>query len=205
MREHTRGNERYFGTKAGDLSLDWGSNGADYKVLDFVYVAGGKMGNLHKVYGRIRRNPDNETYDSYDVKAGRDRVTTQGKGSIASAIRAHVQAVEGKYDPGITTKGKMPPVPDTIRKEISEVLLGAVRNWDFCFGAKWKKKGESEKEGIRDAFIKRVWNSGKFYSDEMTAKAATEAVGLLNVGVGEYGNLYRMWREECRRIEEEEE
>ena len=95
MREHTRANGRYERTEAGTLTIDWGRNGADHEVLDFSYVLKGKMGNLFKIYGQVRRNADGKTYDTYDIKAGNRRKKTEKSMTVEEAIKAHVKAVAG--------------------------------------------------------------------------------------------------------------
>ena len=200
MREHTRENTRYFRTEAGALTLDWGSDGNDYKELDFSYVAKAKSGNLQKVYGRIRRNEDGETFDTYDIKAGNCRLKTSKNSTIDTAIRAHVREVAGDCPSFIMTKGKMPVVPNSIRDEISEVMLNTISKWNFVWRGDMKFLGETEKEKIRKDFVVKYWDCGKFYCDVVGTKKSVTPVGLLNVEIGEYSNLYRMWRDYCASL-----
>ena len=198
MREHVRGNGRYFRTEAGNLILDWGSNGADYKTLDFSYVAKGKWGNLHKLYGQVRRSDDGETYSTYDTRAGRCRQVTSGKSSIKTAIEAHIQELTGENARCVIN---LPPVPNTIREEISAVIMTAIKGWDFCWRGESKYWDENAKQRARTAFVAKTWDCGKFYSETIASRKAVAPVGLLNIEIGDYSNLYRMWRSSCEAIE----
>lgn len=200
MREHTRDNGRYFRTEVGALTLDWGSNGADYTTLDFSYVAKGKGGNLTKIYGQVRRNEDNETYDTYDIKAGRNRQITTKNGTIGAAIRAHVSKVIGLNVYDIDVKGKMPIVPNTIREELSAVIMTAIKKWDFFWRGAAKKWDDETKQQARETFVLSMWDSGKFFSDEANPKKGVVAVGLLNIDTADYSNLYRLWRETLEEV-----
>ena len=111
MREHTRANGRYFRTEAGTLILDWGRNGTDYSTLDFAYVNKGKAGNLYKVYGQVKAGRDIGTFDTYDIKAGRKRLTTSGSDSVDSAILAHLMQVADLQEGNKITVPPLPPVP----------------------------------------------------------------------------------------------
>lgn len=197
MREHVRGKERYFRTNAGDLALDWGSNGADYTVLDFSYVAKCPSG-LRKLYGQIHRNADGRTYDAWDIKAGRRRVKTQGSETIEAAIRAYVEAETGVRAYDLTVKGKMPLVPNTIRTEMCHVMKEAIKGWDFCWQGEAKGWSEEQKEAARKTFIEMSWNSGAYYCDSAEYRGReAKTIGLLNVDVGQYGELYKRWRGAC--------
>ena len=198
MREHVRGNGRYFRTEAGNLVLDWGSNGADYKTLDFSYVAKGKWGNLHKLYGQVRRSDDGETYATYNTKAGRYRQVVSGKSSIATAIKAHIEELTGE-DAKIEVN--LPPVPNTIREEMSAVIMKAIKGWDFCWRGESKQWDEAAKQRAREAFVAKTWDCGNFYCETLASKKAVAPVGLLNVGIGDYSNLYRLWRSSCEAVE----
>lgn len=196
MREHVRGNGRYFRTEVGNLILDWGSNGADYKTLDFSYVAKGKGGNLHKLYGQVRR--DGEAYITYDTRAGRCRQVATGQSSIATAIKTHIENLTGEQ---VRIEVKLPPVPNTIREAISSVIMKAIKGWDFCWRGDSKQWDESAKQKARETFVARAWDCGKFYCDTVASKKAVVPVGLMNVEVGDYSNLYRLWRDSCEAIE----
>lgn len=197
MREHVRGSERYFRTEAGALTLDWGSNGADYRKLDFSYVATGKGGNLRKIYGQIQRNADGETYDSYDIMAGRCRRKTSGSPTIEAAIKAHIKSETGDEAKGLTLEGRVPTVPNSIRTEMIQVLMEAIKGWDGCLQGESKEWSEEKKTKIRQSFVNRVWDCGRFYCDSVASKSCIRAVGLLNVEVGTYSELYKRWRGEC--------
>lgn len=194
MREHTRANGRYERTEAGTLTLDWGSNGGDYNALDFSYVLKGKMGNLFKIYGQVRRNPDGRTYDTYDIKAGNRRIKTEKNSTVSRAIREHIRVVSGvevfKLDV------KLPLAPDSIKEELSKVILGAIKRWDYLWRGDSKFWSEREKEGARVVFS-NVWPCDKFFCEPLDREGAYIPIGILNVDVRENRNLYRLWRESC--------
>lgn len=201
MREHTRNNGRYMRTEVGALTLDWGSNGADYNALDFSYVAKGKMGNLHKIYGQVRRSEDKETYETYDIKAGRRRLITKGTWSVNAAIRAHVSSITGRMCGDIDVDSVMPIVPNTIRKEITEVIITAIKKLDDFWTGEAKNWSEGEKQKAREAFARETWNCGKFFCQSLSSRGAVVPVGVLNVEVCAFSNLYRLWKEACEAIE----
>ena len=196
MRVHTRGKGRYFRTVAGDMVLDWGSNGADYSTLDFSYVAECK-GGLRTIYGQVRRNSDGETYDTYDIMAGRKRLKTSKNSTIEHAIKAHITAVTGVAVPSVSVRGEMPVVPDTIKPGLEEVLLKAVSGWDDFWDEECRGWTEERREIARKRFVNEVKDVGKFYIDSMANKKTVVALGLMNVEVGEYSNLYRLWKDFC--------
>ena len=196
MREHLRGKGRYFRTEAGELLLDWGGDGGDYKTLDFSYVAKCKAG-LQKIYGQVRRGEDGVTYDTYDNKVGRKRRVTKGSPTIDKALQAHIAAITGVEDANVTTKGKLAPVPHSIRKELCAVLVEALGRWDDCWQGDTKGWSAERKRKAREAFVRRVWDCGKFYCDSVASNTMVKAVGLLNVEVGAYSELYMRWRGEC--------
>ena len=201
MREHVRGKERYFRTNAGDLALDWGSNGVDYTKLDFTYVAKSR-GGLIKIYGQVRRNPDGETYDTYDTKAGRNRQKTRGSSTIDNAIKAHIKEETGEqiYEP-LVKEGMLPCAPNTIRTEMVKALGEAVKGWDFLMRGKMKEWSEEQKQAFRDRFVEQIWDNGDFFCDSIASKAMVRPVGLLNVDTCVYSNVYKKWR---KALEEEE-
>lgn len=181
--------------------MDWGYNGADFKTLDFSYVAKGKGGNLHKVYGRVMRNDDNETYDTYDIKAGRHRIVASKQPSVNSAIRAHVKAVVGIDPTGLVTKGKMPVVPESIREPLMTIIKGKAKEWNFFWRGDSKFWTESQKTRAREAFAQKVWDKGDFYCESVASKKAVVPLGILNIDIGDFGNLYNLWRESVENIE----
>lgn len=194
MREHTRTNGRYERTEAGTLTLDWGSNGADYKALDFSYVLKGKMGNLFKIYGQVRRNPDGRTYDTYDIKAGNRRIKTEKSSTVGMAIRKHIKVVAGvevfKLDL------KLPIAPDSIKVELSKVIHGAIKKWDYLWRGDSKFWDERQKESARSKFA-NVWPCDRFFCDPLDSEGEYAPIGILNVDVRENRFLYRQWREYC--------
>ena len=200
MREHTRTNGRYFRTEAGALTLDWGSNGSDYNALDFSYVIKSKMGNLSKIYGQVRRTPDNVTYDTYDIKAGRKRVTTRHNLTIASAIRSHIKVVTGIEVPTLEVAGEMPLAPDTIRLEMQGIIERAVKNWEFCFRGLSKEWSDAQKDKARKVFAVKVWDCGKFFCEPLENRQDYVPMGLLNVDVRANKNLYRLWCDSCEAL-----
>lgn len=205
MREHVRGNGRYFRTEAGKLTLDWGGNGGDYRTLDFSYVAKSK-GGLRKIYGQVCRNVDGETYDTYDIMAGRKRRKTSKNSTVENAIKAHIKAETGDEAKRLDVKGKMPYVPNTIRKEMKEVMLEAVEGWNECLPGEGKEMTAAEKIQVWEMFVVKVWmfDYRKFFCDSLASKGSVKAVGLLNVDVGRYGALYEQWREYCASLGKEQ-
>ena len=200
MREHTRANGRYERTEAGALTLDWGKDGADYNALDFSYVVKNKMGNMFKIYGQVRRTPDDVTYDTYDVKAGRRRLTTQKNLSVASAVKAHIKAVAGIDDPTLDVTGKMPMAPDTIVLEMQGIIERTVKNWDFCWRGKSRGWSEEQKARARRAFAIKTWDCGKFFCEPLEKRQEYVPMGLLNVDVRAHKNLYSLWRASCEAL-----
>lgn len=201
MREHTRTNGRYERTEAGTLTLDWGSNGADYKTLDFSYVLKGKMGNLFKIYGQVRRNPDGRTYDTYDIKAGNRRIKTEKSSTVGMAIREHIKVVSGvevfKLDV------KLPIAPDSIKEELGKVIHSAIKQWDFLWRGESKFWSEEDKESVRVAFS-NVWPCDMFFCEPLDREDEYVPIGILNVDVRNNRNLYKMWRETCVAVSRKE-
>ena len=197
MREHTRRNGRYERTHAGALTLDWGSAGGDYKALDFSYVAKGKMGNLFKIYGQVRRGEDGVAYDTYDVKAGNRRLKTSNNTTVSNAIRAHIKAATGEEAYGLDIE--MPIAPDTIREELRGTIVEAVRNWDYFWRGKIADWGEERREQARQAFAD-VWPCEEYFCDPLDSLAEYKVVGILNVDVRKNRDLYRKWREYCEAL-----
>ena len=191
MREHTRTNGRYERTEVGTLTLDLGSNGADYTVLDFSYVLKGKMGNLFKIYGQVRRNPDGCTYDTYDTKAGNRRLRTEKNATVNRAIREHVKAVAGVEVYNLEVK--MPIAPDSIRDALGEIIYWAISRWDYF----WRGESEEEKETARKEFATTVWPCDRYFIEPLENAIDYKPIGILNVDVREHRQLYRDWRDFC--------
>ena len=98
--------------------MDWGGDGVDGTMLDFSYVAKGKAGNMYTIYGRVQKSNEGEMFDTYDIKAGRMRISTQGNRSIEEAIKAHVKAVTGNEMINLGTGTfKLPPPPREAKKD----------------------------------------------------------------------------------------
>lgn len=204
MREHVRGSGRYHRTEQGAITLDWGGNGADYKVLDFTYVVQGKLGNMRKLYGRIRRNADGETYDTYDVMAGNDRLKTTGAFTIETAIKSFVHAMTGVM-PTIKRpiKDMMPLLPDSAKEPMGKVLKGAMDKMRFCFRGRLADLEGCMKDSFIDIFALENWQNAKFFVDSV--KEDVIPVGIVNVAVGKYSNLHREFRDWCDMFANESE
>lgn len=202
MRMHTRDKGRYFRTEAGELTLDWGFDGADYTTLEFSYAAKFPSGNMRSIKGQVKRNEDGETYDTYAVQAGTKRLKCVKKGSIAAALRAHVKEVAGCDLTGVDVMQKMPKPPKSVREELYSKIQKAVEGWDFFWGlGRAENKDpftDEEKESIRKTFVSEIWEKNNFWCDTMADKVCVVAVGLLNLNVGQYGTIYRAWREWVR-------
>ena len=201
MRERVRGSGRCMGNEAGSLTLDWGSNGADYNALDFSYVVKNRMGNLSTIYGQVRRNTEDLTYSTYDTKAGRKREITTGSETIGVAIRKRLKDSAGVDVVNLDVESKMPLSPNTIRLEMQKIILDAVKGWDFCWRGESKGWSEEQRQKAREVFARETWDCGKFYCKPLEDKKGYKPLGLLNVDVRLNRNLYRLWRESCEAIE----
>ena len=202
MREHTRANKRYERSEAGDLTLDWGKNGADYTALDFSYVAKGKMGNMFKVYGQVRRNPDGITYDTYDVKAGNRRLKTRENITLNKAIKAHIEKATGTPVNHKEMKIELPIVPNTARGALWGAVMGAITGWEYCWRGKCKGYDEAKKQEARDAFVRGIEDFSRYYCDPTDKECDYKAVGLVNIDVRNNRTLYRDWRGFCEKLAE---
>lgn len=201
MREHTRNNGRYMRTESGTLTVDWGSNGADYNAIDFSYVAKGRMGNLSTIYGQVRRTPGAMTYDTFDVKAGRNRNITSKSETIDSAIRKHITLVTGENTAKLDVVGKIPIPPNTIRTEMKNVITKAIIEEQGLWSNDCNGLSETQKMAELSTFAENTWNcawqiSLTGYSDKHKYKK----VGLLDVDVSEKGKLNIMWRSYLQQL-----
>lgn len=207
MREHTREKGRYFRTEAGELLLDWGSNGANYTELDFSYVAKTR-GGMRKIYGQVRRNADGVSYDTFDIMLGRKREKTRGSGSVGAALRAHIKAVTGADEYRLEVLERLPGVPLSAKGEIVSRLTEALDGWgdgiwDEAMSDRLRESGkltQEMKSHEARRFSDEVWSRDELWCETRSSPSGVVAIGILNLDVSAYSWAYNRWRERVQAL-----
>ena len=74
--------------------------------------------------------------------------------------------------------------------------MKTISQWNDIWGR--NKPSETEKQMVRESFIRDVWDREDFYLPSAEDAYLVVPVGLLNLDVSENGKVYEMWRRHCQ-------